>query len=62
MKQALGLALFLLANPAFAHHEVIVATSMIPLASAFAAVPLAGLAAWLNHRNNRRKTAPPASE
>ena len=38
------------ANPALAHHEVIVATSLVPLTLVFAAVPIAGFTAWLQRR------------
>ena len=50
MKKGLVLVFILLANPAFAHHKVIVATPMIRLVSDFVALPNAGLAAWCKRR------------
>ncbi|WP_195819881.1 hypothetical protein [Roseobacter sp. MH60115] len=41
------------ATPAYAHHEVVVATSMLPLAGGLAAIAAAGLIAlrrWLRNR------------
>lgn len=50
MKLACFTVLMIAATPAFAHHEVVVATSMMPLAAAFAAIPIAAFAAWRRAR------------
>ena len=47
-------ALALIANPALAHHEVVMAASIMPLLGGLAAISLGGLAAWL--RRKLRKT------
>ena len=52
MKQVSLVVLGVAATPAFAHHEVVVATSIVPLAVAFAAIPVAAFAAW---RRSRKK-------
>ena len=60
MKQALIVMLAIAATPAFAHHEVVFVTSMMPLAVAFAAIPLAAFSAWRRGRKNRAKGKQPA--
>ncbi|WP_375281558.1 hypothetical protein [Pseudooctadecabacter sp.] len=52
MKQVFGVLLTLIATPALAHNEVIVATSVMPLATAIAGISMAALLAW---RRGRRK-------
>jgi len=46
MKKALVAFIIFSASPAFAHHEVIAATSMMPIWSALAAILGAAFAAW----------------
>ena len=45
MKKAI-IGLCLLGTPALAHHEVVVATSMIPILSGLAIIAAAIIAAW----------------
>ena len=59
MKPTIVLLLALGASPAFAHHEAVVATSLVPLATNLAAMAIAGLAAWrLNRRSDKSKRLP----
>ncbi len=46
MKQALIAVIIFSASPAFAHHEVIVATSMMPIWPALVAILGAAFDAW----------------
>lgn len=46
MKKVVIVVLSLSASPAFAHHEVIVATSVVPLFSGLFAISVAGFFAW----------------
>ena len=55
MKLRIALVVGVAATPALAHHEVVMATSMIPLASGLAAITLAGLALWRNRRRRNRR-------
>lgn len=57
MKRGLAVIVTLSATPAMAHHEVVVATSILPLASGLAAITLAGLAVWRNRVRSRRQKA-----
>lgn len=52
MKQGLGIFLIAIATPAFAHHEVVVVTSMVPLVSTIAGLSVAAFFAW---RRGRKK-------
>ncbi|WP_341365923.1 hypothetical protein [Yoonia sp. BS5-3] len=42
-------------TPAFAHHEVVVAVSLAPVAWGLATITAAGLAAWHRRIKMRRK-------
>lgn len=55
MKKRFALAAIVLATPAHAHHEVVAAASILPLASAVAAITAAGATAWWQSRK-RKKT------
>jgi hypothetical protein len=46
MKRGLSVIFIFTSTPALAHHEVIVATSMVPLASSIAAFSVAAFLAW----------------
>lgn len=49
----LSASIVLCATPAYAHHEVVVAASILPLAGGLAAIAAAGLVAlrkWLRNR------------
>lgn len=50
MKQGLSVFFIIAATPALAHHEVIVATSVAPLATAIAGISVAALLAWRRGR------------
>ena len=52
MKHVFAIAPLIVATPAFAHHEVVLATSMVPLAMAFSVIPVALFTAW---RKSRKK-------
>lgn len=47
-------ALALIASPALAHHEVVVAASIMPLLGGLAAISLGGFSAW--RKRKQRKT------
>jgi len=58
MKKALVFIIIFSASPAFAHHEVVVATSMLPMWFALAAISGGAFAAWKRGREiarNRRE-------
>lgn len=42
----IALALALIGTPAFAHHEVVVATSMMPVMAGIMAIATAAFVAW----------------
>lgn len=46
MKQVLAVCLVFAASPALAHHEVIMVTTMMPLAAGLAAIASATIVAW----------------
>jgi len=50
MKQSLSIFLMIPATPALAHHEVVVATSVVPLAATFAGISMAAFLAWRRAR------------
>ena len=52
MKQGLSVFLIITTTPALAHHEVVVATSMVPLATTIAGLSVAAFLAW---RRGRKK-------
>ncbi|MGB5865105.1 MAG: hypothetical protein WBG95_12500 [Sulfitobacter sp.] len=52
MKKGIGIFLVIIATPAFAHHEVVVVTSMVPLASTIAGLSVAAFIAW--HRGRKK--------
>jgi len=54
MRGLFAAALALVASPALAHHEVVVAASILPLLGGLAAISLGGIAAWRKRR--QRKT------
>jgi len=49
----LAIIFALLASPAAAHHEVVVATSIVPMLSGLAAITLAGFGAWRKWKNRK---------
>jgi len=52
---SLSAVITLFASPALAHHEVVVATSLMPVALPFIATCVAGLAVWRKRRNSQKK-------
>lgn len=50
MKLGLSIFLIITATPALAHHEVVVATSMVPLASTIAGLSVAAFLVWRGRR------------
>lgn len=46
--RGLAVLLTLAATPAAAHHEVVMATSMVPFLGGLATILVAGLVAWRN--------------
>jgi len=63
MKRGLTGLFIVTATPALAHHEVVVATSVAPLATTIAGLSVAALLAWRKwHRSTSlRRTRKPAS-
>lgn len=50
MKQGLSILVMITATPALAHHEVVVATSIVPLATTVAGISVAAFLAWRRRR------------